>query len=76
MNSEKLIKQIVKNTGLSRGEIIEMIEQKKVNLSEKLSDALFLIMIAKELAVKLDIEKNRCLDEWIYKRVKKSILIS
>ncbi len=65
MNSEKLIIHIVKDTGLSRGEIIEMIEQKKASLRGKLSDALALFMIAKELAVNLELEKNRYLDDWI-----------
>ncbi|HDZ19178.1 hypothetical protein LCGC14_0875260 [marine sediment metagenome] len=65
MNSEKLIIHIVKDTGLSRGEIIEMIEQKKTSLRGKLSDALALFMIAKELAVNLELEKNRYLDDWI-----------
>ncbi|KKN04687.1 hypothetical protein LCGC14_1094950 [marine sediment metagenome] len=76
MNSEKLIIQIVKNTGLSRGKIIEMIEQKKASLRSKLSDALVLFLIAKELAVNLEIDKNRCLDDWVYIRVKKCILNS
>jgi hypothetical protein len=65
MNSEKFIIQIVKGTGLSRGEIIEMIEQRKVSRKGKLSETLVLFMIAKELAVKLDVEKNNCLDKWI-----------
>lgn len=76
MNNDKLIIQIVRATGLSRGEIIDMVEQRKIILKRKLSDALVLFLIAKELAVNLETEKNRCLDEWIHKSVKKSILTS
>jgi len=65
MNSEKLIIQIIKNTGLSRGEIIEMTEQKKSDLKQKSSDSLALLLIAKELAVSVAIAKNRYIDEWI-----------
>ena len=65
MNSEKLIIQIIKNTGLSRGEIIEMTEQKKSDLRQKSSDSLALLLIAKELAVSVEIVKNRYIDEWI-----------
>ncbi len=72
MNSEKLIIQIIKNTGLSRGEIIEMTERKKNHLRESPSDTLALLLTAKELAIGLDISNNRCLDDWIYSRVNKS----
>ena len=65
MNREKLIIQIIKNTGLSRGEIIEMTERKKTNLRENPPDALALLLIAKELAISVEIRKNRCLDDWI-----------
>ncbi len=72
MNSEKLIIQIIKNTGLSRGEIIEMTERKKKNLKENPSDTFALFLTAKELAIGSDISNNRCLDDWIYSRVNKS----
>ena len=65
MNNEKLIIQIIKDTGLSREEIIEMIEQKKVNLRGRLSELRALQMVGRELAVNTERIKNKCLDNWI-----------
>ena len=58
MNNEKLIIQIIKDTGLSREEIIEMIEQKKVNLRGRLSELRALQMVGRELAVNTERIKN------------------
>ena len=70
MNSEKFRRRIIEDTGLSRQEIDRIIEEKRVKLKERISDELVLHIKAKELAVIVKNEKDRCLDEWIYQGVK------
>ncbi|MFX1501457.1 MAG: DUF2240 family protein [Promethearchaeota archaeon] len=51
MNFEDFILTIIKNTGLSRKEIFQMIEKKKKEFIQINSDELALMIIAKELYV-------------------------
>jgi hypothetical protein len=53
MNFEDLILTIIKDTGLSRKEIFQMIERKKKELFQFVSNELVLIIIAKELCVNI-----------------------
>lgn len=71
MNNKKLIIQIIKNTGLSRKEIRDMVDRKIKSPKGELSEVQALLVLAKELAVNMDRLKNKCLYDWIYIRVKK-----
>ena len=71
MNSEKFRRRIIEDTGLSRKEINNFIEEMRANLKRKISEELALCIIAKELAVTVERENDKCLDEWIYTGVKK-----
>ena len=51
MNREKFILSIIKDTGLSRGEIEEMAEEKIATLKGKISIEDALIIIIKKLVV-------------------------
>ena len=71
MINKKLIVEIIKNTGLSRKEIRDMVDRKIENPKGRLSEVQALLVLAKELAVNIERLKNKCLDDWIYIRVKK-----
>ncbi|MHA2367032.1 MAG: hypothetical protein ACXAC7_23975 [Candidatus Hodarchaeales archaeon] len=71
MNSEKLILHIIKNTGLSRGEINDMIEKKKNDL-RGYSNSSILLILARELAVITEIPKYTSLDNWILENIKRN----
>ena len=51
MKIEKLIIQIIKDTGLSREEILEMVNELKNKLDKNFSEKLALFMIAEEFCV-------------------------
>ena len=70
MNSDKFRRRIIEDTGLSRKEINNIIEEMRAKLKGKISEELALCIIAKELAVTVEREKDKCLDEWIYTGVK------
>ncbi|KKM97629.1 hypothetical protein LCGC14_1166100 [marine sediment metagenome] len=72
MNSEKFRRRIIEDTGLSRKEINGIVEEKRVKLKGRISEELALLIIAKELAVIIEKDKDRCLDEWINKGVRNS----
>ena len=70
MNSEKFRRRIIEDTGLSRKEINIIIDEMRAKLKEMISEELALCIIAKELAVTVERDKDKCLDEWIYTEVK------
>ena len=53
MNCDKVVLSIIKDTGLSRGEINEMIEEKRAILKGQISIEEALLIIAKELIVNI-----------------------
>ena len=54
MNREKYILSIIKDTGLSRGEIEEMVEEKRATLNGEISIEDALLIIIKELVVNVE----------------------
>ena len=70
MNSEKFRRRIIEDTGLSRKEINVIMNEMRAKLKEKISEELALCIIAKELAVTVERDKDKRLDEWIYTGVK------
>ena len=63
MKSELYIKKILKNTGLTRKEIQDMVENKKVELKGLISEEGALFIIARELGVDVKEENKDLLNE-------------
>jgi len=59
MNREKVVLSIIKDTGLSREEIEEMVEEKRTILKGKISIEDALLIIIKELVVEYNSKVNK-----------------
>ena len=58
MNREKIIFRIIKNTGLSRNEIQEFVEEKISRQNKTITENKALILIAKDLFVDINYTKK------------------